>query len=612
MWRAANEGRTALLEGAGAVDRRDASAARVEFLAAREMFGQAKGKLGSPTAFPLRVIPVASRHAGVVDSLSEIGIRIADAGLVVADAMEALPDQRLLLTAGKIDLAKVKGAHEALEEAIGGLPEIEEALGRMPQGWVLEPFAGPRSQIQEMLPPIIAGIRKAAAALEGLPALLGDAGERRYLIAFSNLSELRGSGGLFGYVTMMRADKGKMELEGESGRPTEIFPEPGDVGLKYPEWFPEDFRTQARIFQNINMSTDFPTVGSFVLKTAETEFGDIDGVIAIDPRGIESILSVTGPVTVKGWPRPIGADNVAEVAMHEVYLAYPKDGAKREAFFEGLVEATFARLFAGAVSLEPDTVGRLDQAAAGGHLRMYSKHRTEQSMFERIGVSGSVSRAGESPDVLSVVSENATGNKIDWFLRREIKYRVRLDPNAGTATSTLETTFRNTSPSSGLPDYVIGSPVEGLGEGASRQIALLIRGPTDQREQLQVDGREVTVIREREVNLPAYRTTVEIAPQGRSVLTSVSTVKNAFYGSADERIFRLHVLPQATAFPDFADIEVEVPQGWVADGQTRYLGDLVSDVVLEVRLKRTVRGNLFETVIIDPFRLVGRIFGALF
>lgn len=603
VWRAARDGRTALVEGSRAVLRKDAGGARAEFADARRLFADASDDLDSVWAMPLRITPVASTHLGVSTVLSRIGITVADAGIAVTDAMEELPEQQLTLQDGRLDLAHVRTASRALAGGVRAALLVRQAIEDMPGGWVGGPLAEPRREVITTLPGVIDGVRKAEAALSGLPSLLADGGRKRYLVAFSNLAELRGAGGHFGYVTALSAANGDLDLDDLSGRPTEIFPAPGEVGLDYPPWFPSDFRTQSELFQNINMTTDFPTVGRFVLQTAEAEWPAMDGVIALDPVGIAAVLELTGPVRVPSWPDEINAENVAKIAMHDVYVEI-EHNERRERFFQDVVRSAFGRLVSSRITLTPGAAGAFDGAVRGGHFRMFSEHDEDQATFERIGASGSVRRASDATDVLSVVSENAVGNKSDWFLRREIRYRVRLDPESGSAFTALGVALRNQAPSSGLPDYVIGSPLPGIEKGTNRQIVMFVRSPADVLDGFVVNRQEVSSIPASEGSLRAYRTTVDIPSGSHVEVGSSSRVQSALRREGDTSVYRLHVLRQAVANPDFADIEIEVPRGYQANGVTTYLGDLTQDVTLEVRLSRTARGSLVDRFVRTPWRAI--------
>jgi hypothetical protein len=126
-----------------------------------------------------------------------------------------------------------------------------------------------------------------------------------------------------------------------------------------------------------------------------------------------------------------------------------------------------------------------------------------------------------------------------------------------------------------------------------------------------VDGRDAGTVTARESIFKGHRTSVEIEARGRSELTARSRLEGLFPRTAAKtvkgRVFRLHVLRQAVARPDFAEIEIVVPKGWKATGKTTFLGDLTQDVVLDVRLERTIRGAVVQKVVTEPLRLARRL-----
>jgi hypothetical protein len=91
-----------------------------------------------------------------------------------------------------------------------------------------------------------------------------------------------------------------------------------------------------------------------------------------------------------------------------------------------------------------------------------------------------------------------------------------------------------------------------------------------------------------------------------------SVIPGAVVRDGDDVIYRLHVMPQAVANPDFLDVEVAVPAGWSASGETRYVGDMHGDVTLQVRLSRTVRGSIVGKLFVEPYRFLKRAFGRVF
>lgn len=117
--------------------------------------------------------------------------------------------------------------------------------------------------------------------------VLGAQGERRYFIAFENLAEMRGAGGLWGNCgVLMMAE---------------------------------------------NNLRDVPDVGP------------VDGVIAIDAHGLAALLRITGPVTVPSWPEPIDASDVARVMLPEYRVDVPWGRPDREGLVEEVLAAVGTR-----------------------------------------------------------------------------------------------------------------------------------------------------------------------------------------------------------------------------------------------------------------------------
>jgi hypothetical protein len=68
-------------------------------------------------------------------------------------------------------------------------------------------------------------------------------------------------------------------------------------------------------------------------------------------------------------------------------------------------------------------------------------------------------------DYLGLVTQNLGGNKIDWFLRREVSYDVTFDAATRRATGHVRVLLHNDAPPDGLSELVIGSI-----EGRARQL----------------------------------------------------------------------------------------------------------------------------------------------
>src|SRR5207253_7315607 len=72
----------------------------------------------------------------------------------------------------------------------------------------------------------------------------------------------------------------------------------------------------AQAWQQVNVSPDFPTTARLIAELYPQSGGaPVDGVIAVDPPGLAAMLTLTGPVSVPGWPVPITSANVVHVTL---------------------------------------------------------------------------------------------------------------------------------------------------------------------------------------------------------------------------------------------------------------------------------------------------------
>jgi len=192
-------------------------------------------------------------------------------------------------------------------------------------------------------------------------------------------------------------------------------------------------------------------------------------------------------------------------------------------------------------------------AFSGKHILFHSVHDAEQRLFEAVGVAGSLPPLGR--DSIAVVSQNAGGNKLDWFLHRSVRYRARVDPGTGALRATVHTRLENVAPSSGLPAVVIGGVRDGHALGENRMYLSLLTpwnlvGAT-------VDGRPLPVESGLEAGRQAYSSYVSI-PAGQAVEVSFELAGRL----PESRRYQLDVWSQQTVRPDDVAVEVSFQGGW--------------------------------------------------
>jgi hypothetical protein len=207
-----------------------------------------------------------------------------------------------------------------------------------------------------------------------------------------------------------------------------------------------------------------------------------DGVFVIDPAAIAGLVRLTGPITIDGLDEPLTGDNVEQFLVRD---QYEFEEADREVVLEQVTQTTVERVLTTTLPGPRELIEALAPPATGGSLTGWAQRPEEQALFRLVGFEAAIP-SGPGGDGLAIGAVNTAGNKIDSFLEREIVYRPSHDASTGEITATLEITLTNTAPTTGFPDYVIGSLAEGLPPGFNRGM-LSIHSPLD-IESVTVDG----------------------------------------------------------------------------------------------------------------------------
>jgi hypothetical protein len=189
-----------------------------------------------------------------------------------------------------------------------------------------------------------------------------------------------------------------------------------------------------------------------------------------------------------------------------------------------------------------------------GRLKLQATDAAGESFLHRIHAAGELPQV--RGDFAGLVTQNASGNKIELFLHRSLRYEAKLDAD-GTVHAVATITLRNDAPTSGLPDYVItGSGANPTPPGHYRGILtfytpLALQGAT-------IDGKPTTFSTARELGRNAVTSFVDIDSGGTATirLELAGPVRMPRTASSDTRTYRLTVWHQATIEPDALEVRL--------------------------------------------------------
>jgi len=179
------------------------------------------------------------------------------------------------------------------------------------------------------------------------PALIGADSPNRYLIAFQNSAEARGTGGILGAYAVVEFYKGSLKVV-QTGSNEPLY---GISLKKIPTDVPDEFRKlygeNPAILQNSNLSPHFPYGAEIWLELWKEEFGKpLDGVIAVDPTALSYVLRSTGPITL-GNGEKITSENVVSDTLKDAYKRFESDNKGRKQYLVDLMNAAVAKLNSG-------------------------------------------------------------------------------------------------------------------------------------------------------------------------------------------------------------------------------------------------------------------------
>ncbi len=549
---------------------------------AGEDFARARGALEAWWAFPARVVPVVAQHWRVLQAAAVTGDQLAEAGQRALNA-PALADVRV--SDGRVPLEQLAAIEPPVADVAARATAARRRLDAARSAWLVPQLADELDSRLERVRDIERTTGLAHRVLPMVPGLLGAEGPRRYFLAVQTPAEARAGGGFLGNYGEITADDGRLSLA-RFGRQADLTLAPGAATRTLEA--PEDFLARYARFRpeqtwaNVNMSPDVPTNAAVIANLYPQSGGaPIDGVITVDPAALAALLGVVGPVEVPTWPTPINAANALQVLLFDQYQRHDTSD-ERVDFLGDVAQIAWGRLTTGELPPVPQLLAAFGPAVADKHVFFSSTRPDEQQLFEDMGAAGKVPPV--RGDFLGLVTQNAAANKIDYFLRREVDYRVELDPGRGRLQAKARILLHNTAPAEGVGPALIGNELLPPLPNGSNKLYLSFYTPWE-LGQGRVDGAPVEFERATELGRRVYSATVVIPPRSTVALELdlAGRLPDAEGG------YRLDVYRQPMVSPDDVTATLALASGWrTEDGVGEHTStlELTSDATVEVPLRR--------------------------
>lgn len=403
---------------------------------------------GDPLIAVARVVPPFSASVREADGMLGAGGSLLDAvgnGLEIGRRYVGIRDRR---AANQVDgsmLAELvellASSRDEAARAAASVADARRALAAAPDGAIPQ-LGGLRDAMSARIERYAPILETYLHLSEGLPAIFGWNGTRRYLVLTQDPAELRPTGGFIGSYGIITFASGALtEHRFEDVVPLDF---PWDYPRIEPPQELADYLLGARQpwqFADANWSPDFPTAARDALRLYTNESGDarIDGVIGITTYTIDEILKVTGPVHVPDYDVTIASGETTLKTLQLTRTAGP--GEDRKAFLPAFAERLIAAVFSLPSRSWADLPGAAGTLRDGRHVLAWFPDPTDQALAARAGVDGAV-RQDRGDYVFPVDANVSPASKLSAWTARALDLDVQID-EFGNARTTLQTTWTN-------------------------------------------------------------------------------------------------------------------------------------------------------------------------
>ncbi len=304
--------------------------------------------------------------------------------------------------------------------------------------------------------------------LPQLPVMLGADGQTKtYLVVALNNVETRSSGGFPGAWGTMTVTDGKIALNGDFASLQNARQDAG-TGFTPTDEESAAFDMGSAAFNpgSAMMTPQFPRAAEAAAQSwLAFKNQAVNGVVAVDPVFLQSLLAVTGQsVDVNGIH--VDGSNAATVLMHDTYWNIPVDA--QDAFFSGVAGASFQAIFAGLGHADSgDLAKTILDGALTRNFQVWMADPDQEAAIDALGFSGKL-EADPAKPVLGTYTNDYTWSKMDWYLNMNTQVGEGVKNADGSTSYPVTTTVTNAmtpEEAAAAPLYVYGGNPDKRSQG---------------------------------------------------------------------------------------------------------------------------------------------------
>lgn len=388
-------------------------------------------------------------------------------GLVpFSNSLNGVSVKSLVKDGGQVDIPILQKVIDAVLEVQGPLKDTIHTVQSM-QPFHIQKLNDLIDSTRSALSTASDLLDEADDVLPQLPSMLGANGETKtYLVVALNNVETRSSGGFPGSWGTMTVTDGKISLGDFSA--IQGLRQEGGTGF-------EATAEEVAAFEMGSVSTNpgssmmtpqFPRAAAAAAQSWLAFKGQaVNGVVAIDPVFLQSLLAVTGQsVDINGVH--VDGSNAATVLMHDTYWNLPVEA--QDAFFAGVAGASFQAVFAGLGHADSgDLAKTFIDGALARNFQVWMADEAQEAAIDALGFSGKLEDDPTKP-VLGTYTNDYTWSKMDWYLNMNTQVGEGVKNADGSVSYPVTTTVTNAmteEEAAAAPYYVYGGNPDKRSQG---------------------------------------------------------------------------------------------------------------------------------------------------
>ncbi len=364
----------------------------------------------------------------VVPGFSGISGAIADTATLNEKTLQIAKDADFLKTNG-IELFTAQHGSQliaALQRLAQNITAVSDASGRLTaESDRLGSLTSLAQNFSDKITPIESRLSKAGHFLDSLVTLLQQPGDEHILLLFQNPTEIRPAGGFIGSFGDLVISQGNMkelkiddiynadrQLGLKLAPPHELSGITPTWGARDANWF-FDFPTSAMKVSSLLESSD-------LFKSQGTVF---QGVIAINTNILQSLLEVTGPITLDKYNLTITADNFLPELQREVEAGQDKKpGQNPKRILSALAPLLMEKLHSLSADQKSQLISKFKYHLEKKDIMIYFRDPQMQNFVTTLGIAGDVLQLpdGFSGDYLAVIDTNIASGKTDAVISQDV------------------------------------------------------------------------------------------------------------------------------------------------------------------------------------------------